>query len=252
MRLTFLGTGAAGGVPLYGCSCPACARARRDSAYMRRPCSALLESGDSRILIDAGLTDLHDRFPPGSLRAILLTHFHTDHVQGLFHLRWGVGESIPVISPPDPEGCADLYKHPGLLDLRRLSAFEPYRLGPFTITPLPLNHSRPTFGYAIENAGGRRFAYLTDTLGLPAETTDFLRQWGDFRLALDATHPPMPEPANHNDRTRALTTISGIAPRHVWLTHISHEHDAWRMDSASPLPPDVSYASDGECVEIGG
>ena len=85
MRVTFLGTGAAGGVPLYGCDCPACARARRDPAHQRRPCSALLESGDDRILVDAGLTDLHQRFPAGSLSTILLTHFHTDHAGGLQH-----------------------------------------------------------------------------------------------------------------------------------------------------------------------
>ena len=249
MRLTFLGTGAAGGVPLYGCGCPACARAGRDPAYRRRPCSALLESAGARILIDAGLTDLHERFPCGSLSAILLTHFHADHVQGLFHLRWGVGEATPVLCPADPEGCADLYKHPGPLDFRRLNAFEPHRLGPFEITPLPLIHSKPTFGYAVESTGGARFAYLTDTLGLPARTSHFLRRWGDFRLVLDATHPPIREPANHNDRTRALATIAETRPRHTWLTHLDHEHDAWRMGTASPLPPGVSYARDGECIE---
>lgn len=74
MRLTFLGTGAAGGVPLYGCDCRACARARCDPQYIRRPCSALIESGDTRILIDEGLTDLHERFPSGMLSAIVLTH----------------------------------------------------------------------------------------------------------------------------------------------------------------------------------
>ena len=90
MRINFLGTGAAGGVPLFGCTCVACERARLDPVFVRRPCSALIESGNTRILLDAGLTDLHERFNPGELDAIVLTHFHPDHVQGLFHLRWGV------------------------------------------------------------------------------------------------------------------------------------------------------------------
>ncbi len=41
-----------------------------------------------------------------------------DHVQGLFPLRWGVGDKIPVYGPPDEQGCDDLFKHPGLLDFQ--------------------------------------------------------------------------------------------------------------------------------------
>ncbi|MCT7654074.1 hypothetical protein MBH78_03345 [Oceanimonas sp. NS1] len=89
MRLTLLGTGAAGGMPLYGCDCVDCRRSQADPGLGRMPCSALLEWGEHRLLLDAGLPDLHRRFAPGSFDGMLLTHFHVDHVQGLFHLRWG-------------------------------------------------------------------------------------------------------------------------------------------------------------------
>jgi phosphoribosyl 1,2-cyclic phosphate phosphodiesterase len=184
MRITFLGTGDAGGVPLYGCDCPACARARAMPDFRRRPCTALVETDDTRILIDAGLTDLTERFPPGSLTAIVLTHYHPDHVQGLFPLRWGIGAAIPVYGPPDSDGCADLYKNHGLLDFRRLSKFDPVTIGDLKLTPLPMIHSKPTFGYAIEDALGSRFAYLTDTVGLPPRTEEFLVAWKPDELVL--------------------------------------------------------------------
>lgn len=251
MEFTFLGTGAAGGVPLYGCDCAACRRARSAAECRRAPCSALARAGETQILLDAGLTDLTERFPPGSLAAIVLTHFHADHVQGLFHLRWGKGAPIPVLAPPDSEGCADLYKHHGLLQFRWLAGFVPITLGELTLTPLPLAHSRPTFGYAIEDGAGRRFAYLTDTVGLPPRTEAFLKDWRPEAVAVDCTRPPAPEPpVNHNDLTRALDIARSVAPAATWLTHVSHELDCWLLQHSPSLPPAVAVARDGLLVRL--
>jgi phosphoribosyl 1,2-cyclic phosphate phosphodiesterase len=251
VRVTFLGTGAAGGVPLYGCTCRACSRAQAEPRHVRRPCSALIEHGHTRVLIDGGLMDLHERFPSGSLSAIVLTHFHPDHVQGLFHLRWGRGAAIPVLAPPDSEGCADLYKHPGLLDFQRLAKFEPHRIGSLSFTPLPLVHSKPTFGYAIESSERTRLAYLTDTLGLPPATEDFLRSWQADGLAIDCSFPPQPhEPRGHNDWDRALAAIASVAPRRAWLTHVGHTLDDWRIGADPVLPGRVSVAGDGEVCDL--
>ncbi|PKO84655.1 MAG: phosphonate metabolism protein PhnP [Betaproteobacteria bacterium HGW-Betaproteobacteria-11] len=251
MRITFLGTGDAGGVPCHGCDCTACKSARAVADYRRRPCCALIESGTTRILIDAGLTDLTERFPPGSLTAIVLTHFHPDHVQGLFHLRWGVGASIPVFGPPDSEGCADLYKNHGLLEFHRLAKFESMKLGDIRIIPLPLIHSKVTFGYAIEDCHGARFAYMTDTVGLPPRTEEFLMEWGPHGLAIDCSHPPQTEPKNHNDWILALGLIDRVKPRRAWLTHISHTLDAWLLDTSPPLALDIHVARDNVVIDVG-
>lgn len=249
--MTFLGTGAAGGVPLYGCDCAACKRAVVDPSRVRRPCSVLIEHGDTRVLIDAGLMDLHERFAPGTLDAFVLTHFHPDHVQGLFHLRWGSGAPIAVHAPPDAEGCADLYKHPGLLVFQRLAKFEPRRIGALNFMPLPLVHSKPTFGYAVEADDGTRFAYLTDTLGLPPQTETFLQAWRADGLAIDCSYPPRDEaPRGHNDWPSALAAIASVRPRRAWLTHIGHALDAWMLQTASTLPEGVEVASDGEEVVL--
>ena len=249
MRVTFLGTGSAGGVPLFGCGCVACERARLGPALVRRPCSALIESGNTRILLDAGLTDLHERFAPGDLDAIVLTHFHPDHVQGLFHLRWGVGARLAVYGPPDSEGCADLYKHPGVLEFHALTKFEPLSIGALTLTPVPLIHSKVTFGYAIESSNGSRFAYLTDTLGLPLRTEAFLTDWRPQGLALDCSYPPLDEPKNHNYWTKALTVIDKVKPQRAWLTHISHKLDAWLLETGASSPH-AAIAMDGDRVDL--
>ncbi len=250
MRITFLGTGAAGGVPLYGCGCAACSVAKTNATFAREPCSALIESGGTRILIDGGLMDLHKRFAPGELDSIVLTHFHPDHVQGLFHLRWGKGPSIPVFMPPDPDGCADLFRHPGILDFSPQKAFTAFEIGPLKVTPVPLIHSKPTFGYVFEPASGPTFAYLTDTRGLARETQNFLQTVRPDGLAIDCSFPPSDQPKGHNDWTMALDCIRAVDPARAWLIHISHELDNWRLSTNPDLPAHIRVAQDGDRVDL--
>mgnify|MGYP001172761988 CR=1 FL=1 len=249
MRLTLLGTGDARQVPVYGCECAACLAALADSRYRRLPCCALVEVGDQRWLIDSGLTDLTERFAPRSLSGILQTHYHADHAQGLLHLRWGHGLVIPVHGPQDPLGLADLYKHPGILDFSQpFSAFETRCFGGLSVTALPLVHSRPTFGYLLEG-GGRRIAYLTDTVGLPEDTLAYLSRAPLQVLVLDCSMPPQAQaPRNHNDLNLALQTIGALQPGQAVLTHVGHSLDAWLLREAAALPANVTVARDGMVV----
>lgn len=241
MKFTFLGTGDAAGVPVYGCECLACQRAIDMPFYQRRNCSALLESKQSRILLDAGLTDLCQRFAPNSLSGIVLTHFHPDHVQGLFHLRWGKGSKIQVYCPPDPEGCADLYKNSGLLEFIYLEPFKSIILGDLQFTPVPLIHSKLTFGYLIENQMGHKIAYLTDTVGLPKDSLDFLSQSPLDALVIDCSHPPEVKGRNHNNLAQVLELAAHLQPKQTWLTHLSHDMDRWLMQNRLPKHVEVAH-----------
>lgn len=246
MRLTLLGTGDARQVPVYGCQCPACQAAHADSRLRRRPCSALVELGDQRWLIDSGLPDLTERFPPRSLSGILQTHYHADHAQGLLHLRWGQGLVIPVHGPADPEGLSDLYKHPGILDFSQpFSAFETRTFGELHVTAVPLLHSKPTLGYLL-HGGGRRVAYLTDTVGLPADTLACLQRQALNVLVLDCSMPPQAQaPRNHNDVNLALQIIEALKPEKAVLTHVGHTLDTWLIEQRGELPGHVVVARDG-------
>ena len=108
LELEFLGTADARRVPVYGCPFRACERARSDPRYVRCPCSALIRAEGYQLMLDAGRTDLCETFAPGTIQSVLLTHYHMDHVMGLFHLRWGAGHTLPVYGPDDPDGCDDL------------------------------------------------------------------------------------------------------------------------------------------------
>lgn len=243
MRFQFIGTGNARQVPCYGCECIACVRARAVSTFRRGPCSARIEWGDQNILIDAGF-NIVDKFSPNQIHTILLTHYHMDHVQGLFHMRWGKCRKIPVIGPNDEQGCDDLFKHPGILDFQTPpELFKPFLLAGMEVTPVPLNHSKPTVGYVFDD-GNNSIVYLTDTLGLPEVTWRFLKKRPLSHLILDCSSPPKPDPRNHNSLTEALDIIDDLNPERAYLTHIGHELDAFFLETNYPLPENVIVASD--------
>jgi len=247
MRLTLLGTGNAAGMPLFGCKCKICMKARSDVSCQRKTSCALLETSNEQYMIDAGLMNLAEQFTASGLDGILLTHFHVDHVQGLFHLRWGIGKKIPVYCPPDSRGCDDLFKHPGILDFRPQRKYESFRLGQLNITPLPLIHSRVTFGYLIEN-GNQTIAYLVDTKGLPPGTEALLCKSELDVMIIDTTSPPGVVNRNHNNLDETLELHSKIGAKKTIMTHISHELDLWLSENSEILPESVFSCKDGDIV----
>lgn len=83
MQLTFLGTGGAQQVPVFGCDCLICQRMRREPAFRRRACSAMLNY-QGNDLIGCGIAGFGAAIFGGANSTFLLTHYHMDHVQGYF------------------------------------------------------------------------------------------------------------------------------------------------------------------------
>lgn len=252
LTLTLLGTGDSPGVPVYGCDCAACERARASSARRRRHASAVARANAGPVLIDAGLWDLRERFDPGTLRHLLMTHYHADHAQGLLELRWGRGLRIAVHGPADAQGFADLYRHPGILDFQPAQTpYTTWTVEDIAVTPVPLRHSKPAHGYCLSPArAGGTVAYLTDTCGLDDYAVSYLAGRSPDVLVLDCSHPPGGGRGNHNDIDQALALHGAIGPRRTVLTHIGHELDCWLMEHGGRLPPNVSVARDGQVIRV--
>jgi phosphoribosyl 1,2-cyclic phosphodiesterase len=132
--------------------------------------AALYTSGGTRLLVDCGLSARRVTHllrsvgvEPDDLSGILVTHEHTDHVQGLrVFLK---KRRIPLfVAPECLENRAFEEIEPG--------CFEPVRggvrmqIGDIAVTPFPLPHdARKCFGYVLE-AGGVKAVQATD-LGTP-------------------------------------------------------------------------------------
>ncbi len=249
VKLTFLGTGDAGCVPVYGCDCPACSRANIISDHRRRHASLLLESNGSKLLVDAGQWDLADRFPAGSLSNILLTDCRIECVQGLFQLRNGRNISIDVVTAGDLTGFGDLVENPGILNFTKVAKpFKSFVLGDISVMPVSLKPSGDALGYVFTNQKSK-FAYIVNTDALPQSSIDYLASIGlDLLLAGCSSRKSRAreEVVETADYLTAIRELHGrVRPSKTILTHISHDFDAFLMTSESAsLPPDIEVAHD--------
>lgn len=243
MKLVVRGSGNTHGIPKEGCACPACAAARSGVGDGRRPTCALVVAGGCRLAIDGGLPGLAALAPA----AVLLTHFHHDHIQALADERHHLAALLPVHAPADGERQHRLFDPPGRLLPMLAEPFRPVRIGPFTATPVPLHHPVPTVGWVIEGAG-RRIAWLCDTRGLPAATAAFLRQAPLDLAAVDcsfAPGDPLAAAKGHGDLDDALAAIDACGARQGLLVHIDHTLQTWLDANHPALPAHVQVAGDG-------
>ena len=226
MRVTILGSGTSGGVPMIGCTCPVCNSDNPKNRRMRA--SALVEVKDRVLLLDTS-TDLREqaiRFEIPRVDAVLYTHAHADHVHGVDELRvFNVRHlrEIPCYGNPDTLSRLKNYLQ-YIFDSEYHESFRPFLnlnevSGRFAVSgveviPVPLFHGKmPVLGYRI---GG--LAYLTDTNRIPDASWELLG--GLELLVLDALRP-RPH-ATHFSLPEAVEVAEKLQARQTVFTHVSH------------------------------
>lgn len=251
MKLVILGSGTSTGVPMVGCSCQVCLSS--DPHDKRSRASLLVESEGSTILVDTS-TDLRQQALRTCIErvdAVLFTHSHADHVNGIDDLRgfnfihrnivpcYGDQATISAITSRFPyifRGL-EVEGYSPLMDAHTLNG--PFDLFGCRITPIPLMHGNlSSTGYRFNNA-----AYLTDCSKIPECSIRKLQ--GLELLIIDALRYTPHE--NHFNISQAVQAISEINPGRAVLTHLTHEIS--HRDSSS-LPPGCEFAYDGMTFQI--
>lgn len=245
MRLTVLGC--YGPYPAAGGAC---------SGY-------LLEEGGSRILIDCGsgvLSRLQHHARPWELRAVLLSHLHSDHISDLAVMRYALDYAqsqglwqcgpLPLYSPPEPAGEANKLLYKELFELLALSPLQPLQIGPFSFTFLETIHSLPCLAMRIETKKGT-LVYSGDS-----EYFDGLVEFAGgadlFLCEANFQEEDMARSSsNHLSATGAARLAAHAGVKRLLLTHLHPERrPAITLEEAQEYYPAAELAREGETYSL--
>ncbi len=255
LTATILGCGSSGGVPRLGDNWGECDPA--NPRNHRRRCSLLVQrhdgGGSTRVLIDTS-PDLRAQLLDagiGVLDAVIYTHAHADHTNGIDDLRqivFNTRKRLAVWADPptqaalrerfsyvfeQPEGSP----YPPILDLHTIEG--PVRItgdgGPITFTPFCVSHGHiDALGFRIGP-----FAYLPDAAGIPEESWPHL-QGLDCWIVDALRRRPHP---THAHLALTLEWIDRAKPARAILTNMHNDLDYDTV--AAETPAHVTPAHDG-------
>ena len=261
LRVTLLGCGGSGGVPLlcgadeggeWGVCDPAEPRNHRSRT------SALVEGpGGGRLLIDAG-PDLRRQLlaaRAARLDAVLFTHAHADHILGIDDLRQvnritgraleAIGTRTTLQKLDDRFDYAFIGPTPFFfrpaLEPRRVEYGERFETAGLSVEVFRQDHGvMDSLGVRI---GG--FAYSTDVVALPEESLAALQGLDTWVVGCFLRRGPHKVHANLD---QVLEWVERLRPRRTVLTHMGSSMDYRSL--LRELPDGIEPGFDGMVLDI--
>jgi len=254
VKIHFLGTSAAEGIPVIGCDCAHCTRARNEGGKLVRERNSILFSLPGyELLVDCApdIRGLINKYQIAELDGILATRSRYDHIGGIKEFEWWPGQ-LDFLAEDTLFEAIRREHWTELLDTVMFHI--PYYPGSslyfsgFSIIPFAARRSRPIFGISVKE-GETRVVYTSDT---PARLTNYARRvmWECDLLIVNApTFDVVLE--NHINALEAIELKDRVGAKKMILTYINHEnkpHD--ELEEFVRQVEGVSVAYDGMMLEV--
>lgn len=249
MRIRILGCGTSSGVPRIGNDWGACDPT--EPRNRRRRTSAIVEHGDTRILIDTG-PDMREQLlaaDVGTVDAVIWTHDHADHCHGIDDLRQiyhALGRPVtgfarPVTARALEQRFAYVFQgKTGYPPTATITAFDDELvIGDIRIRSVDQPHGRIHSAGLRFECDGRSIGYATDFHDLTPDMAD-LYSGLDLWVVDALRHKPHPA---HADLPTVLGWIEQLRPKRSVLIHMDQSMDYATL--CRELPAGVEPAYDG-------
>ena len=278
MKIKFLGTAAAEGVPAVFCNCKTCLHAKKTGGKNIRTRSQILIDDDTLFdfPMDTYMHMLAYRLDLSKIKRVLITHAHMDHCYPQEFCMHGGPFAHDMTEPNITVFCNRTVRDMFVSDIKReirpevensisvkvLSPFDELTDGDMRIIALPASHTKgeQCLVYYLEREG-KGLLLLNDTGPLEISVYERLRDMGgrvDF-AALDCTYGAIEHGAGRHmglydieKQVKLIKSAGLFKQRHIVVaTHLSHntdlDHDGI---SALAAPLGVVVAYDGMEAEI--
>lgn len=258
LKITVLGCGGSAGVPAAGNFWGACDP--DEPKNKRNRCSIAVQSDKSTLVIDTGPDFRHqlNDFDITQLDAVLYTHYHGDHVDGIADLRgfrFRNKQLVPIYANKE---TLDVFEntvphllhqqepvYPQILQVNEISqnAYgQPMAVNGISFIPFEQDHQTcKTLGYRFGD-----FAYSVDVLKFEQEALDTLK--GVKTWMVDSTGYHMNDNLVHISLEQIYKYNEYIGAERVILTSLSLSMDYKTL--LSEIPDGYEPAYDGLTFEI--
>lgn len=189
--------------------------------------SYLLEIDGYKLLIDCGsgaLINLENLINPLKLDAVILSHYHADHIAdvGVLQYYWQLHETdhaLPIYGNADDQHNFDALSWPNATIKQPYYLDQVLELGPVKITFLKTNHPVPTYAMRIEETKTHKVLVFTADSDYFDELVEFARE-ADV-LMTDTNFPNnVAKPKWHMNAKESAQLALDSRAKKLILTHL--------------------------------
>lgn len=227
IKITFLGTGTSGGVPMIACGCYVCSSSDEKDKRLRS--SILVESETTTLVIDT-TPDFRTQMLRANVKkldAVLFTHPHKDHVAGLDDVKaFNYFQNKPMdvyANQLTQEALKREFsyifsdkKYPGIPSITMHTITDKtFMVGDISVTPIFVYHLKmPVLGFRFG-----KFTYITDANRIDDEEKQKII--GSDTVVINALRKN--SHISHFNLQEAIALVDEMKIPHVYFTHISHQ-----------------------------
>ncbi|WP_188207073.1 MBL fold metallo-hydrolase [Alkalibacillus aidingensis] len=216
----------------------------------------LLEQNGFKVVIDLGsgaLSRLQQYTSLDEIDAVILSHFHHDHVADLGSFQYfclvnqqlnGKKNNVPIYAANDGETNFDLLNHVATKG-EAYQVGEDLTIGPFTFSFLKTKHPKTCYAMRITN-GENSLVYTADTAFFPeligfTKGVDLLIAESSFYQGMDGSK------AGHMTSEECGRVAREASVGELWLTHLPHfgEQQSLVTEAKSLFTGEIKLAHEG-------
>lgn len=249
MKLTFLGSGCWQGIPAPFGDDKISQNVEWDSKDFRFRTSLHIETENGKSLVVEATPDIRLqswKFKLEKPDAILISHWHWDHLFGLLDLDWFASKNPLTVygNSVTKEWYGERMGHIKV-KFQPFESYNSFQIDNIRITPIAVNHVENTDGFLFEDSNtGKKIAYLSDLHGVPNKTAELIK---DVDLIItDATYlvSDINDDPTHFQKDQIMPFLESQSAKEIILTNIGSYQNLTHEDFEKQFP-NYTIAYDG-------